>query len=87
MECCRIYLTLLENLHFSTLNGDKMMDPGVFVLEFKDGKHISFSVSTGDHDGNEYIQNERNLWVNSIEESHFLLRENQVPDWTSLLEI
>lgn len=44
-----------------------------FVLEFRDGRSIAFKV--------EKNEEERNEWMDVLEESHYLLSSNPMPPW------
>jgi hypothetical protein len=52
-----------------------------FVLEFKDGRTISFRVL---EDSKTKSNQTEKGWIESVEESHYVLKENKIPDWLRL---
>lgn len=78
-----IQLSELESIKFLTINQVENIDDledavSEFILEFKDGRSIAFRYREKDLDA----EQGRNSWIQSIEESHQILNENQIPDWT-----
>lgn len=59
-------------------NPDNLSTFDGFVIDFRDGKSIGFKVN-GAADGE--TEMERNLWMDVIEESHYILTQNPLPAW------
>ena len=86
-----IDLSLLETVRFySTPNGSTLSlnntasdSPCVFILEFRDGRTIAFRLDDNSDSACDSfaIESQRNEWIDSLEESHFILTKNPIPVW------
>ncbi|KAI8916117.1 hypothetical protein EDD86DRAFT_197706 [Gorgonomyces haynaldii] len=68
-----IYLSLIEAMRY-------LEEDEGFVIEFRDGESISFKLEPSDVLD---LEAERNMWMDVIEESHYILTSSPIPPWIS----
>ncbi len=75
-ERIRIHLGAIESIKYARLPPNMGVADDAFSIEFRDGKTITFKVED---------LHSRNAWMDSVEESFYILSMNPIPAWANKL--